>query len=260
MIAPPSSRNTLAGESFIENETEYILSLPYYYAEVFKAIAPRTFQKLIPINEGFGVASLTFRIQKPAVNEAKTIKWFIDHFKRIVIIAINKNIKSHFNNELDSCIALEYIYNFEKNEKTHYGKLFNTAKYNQNQKSVSGLIDGLFFIMRYSPYIGNIRDAYITYVPPYNKKYYLPRLLAIGLVKKANGASLGYNLKLIDARIKCEKPDFKEVPIDQKFSKWEEIYNTGVSFSEQIKNISLERPYGPMQNTLKVLAMNLCTD
>jgi hypothetical protein len=46
---PPSSRNTLQGESFEENETEYTLSLPSYYAEIFQELEPEVFAKMVEV-------------------------------------------------------------------------------------------------------------------------------------------------------------------------------------------------------------------
>jgi len=100
---PPSSRNTLQGESFEENETEYILSLPPYYAEIFQKLESEVFAKMTEVPpQVFMQVNKVYRLAKPATQEATRIERFIKIHKQIVIIKINRNITGHFSNELDS--------------------------------------------------------------------------------------------------------------------------------------------------------------
>lgn len=161
---------------------------------------------------------------KPATQEAKRIERFIKIHKRVVIIKINRNITEHFSNELDSCTAIEYIFDFEKNDKTHYGKMFNRAKYNRHEPSIRGLISALSIIAKQLPYGQHLTDVFISYVPPYSgKPYYLPKILAHGVAATINSTGGRLKCHVLDTWLNVEKPEFKNLPIAEKYAKWEEL-------------------------------------
>lgn len=228
---PPSSRNTLQGESFEENVTEYILSLPPFYAEVFQELEPEAFAKMVEVpKQGFMQVNKVYKLAKPATQEVARIQRFIKIHKRIVIIKINRNITGHFSNELDSCTAIEYIYDFERKEKTYYGKLFNKAKYNQHQPSIRGLVSTLSMLAKQLPYGQHLTDVFLTYVPPYSgKPFYLPRTLVHSVAADINSAKGQLKCHVLDTWLNVEKPEFKDLPIADKFAKWEELYEGQVA-------------------------------
>lgn len=226
LSVPPSSRNTLQGESFEENETGYTLSLPPYYAEILQELEPEAYAKLteVPATGAFQFNRI-FSLAKPATQEVKRIERFIKIHKRVVIIKINRNITDHFSNELDSCTALEYIFDFEKNDKTHYGKMFNKAKYNRHEPSIRGLISALSIIAKQLPYGQHLTDIFISYVPPYSDKpYYLPKMLAHGVAAAINSADGRLKCHVLDTWLNVEKPEFKNLPIAEKYAKWDELF------------------------------------
>ncbi|MCK9239594.1 hypothetical protein [Desulfocurvus sp.] len=227
---PPSSRNTLQGESFEEFDDYYVLSLPHYYSEILEELEPGIFAKLTPLlNTGESSFNNVFHLKKPAIDEANRIQRFIKIHKRLVIIAINKNIAKHFKNELDSCTALEYIFDFEKKEKTYYGKMFNKAKYNHHDPSIRGLISALSIIVKQLPYGSRLKNVFISYVPPYSQKiFYLPRLLAHGVAAEINRAQGQLNCHVLDTWLTTEKPEFKNLQIDEKYTQWESLYKGSV--------------------------------
>lgn len=227
LSSPPSSRNTLKGESFEETETEYILSLPPYYAEVFHELEPEIFAKLVEVLPRDSMEfNRVYRLAKPATQEATRIERFIKIHKRVVIIRINRNITEHFSDELDSCTALEYIYDFEKKDKTHYGKMFNKAKYNRHEPSIRGLISALSIIAKQLPYGQHLTDVFISYVPPFfGKPYYLPKLLAQGVASTINSAGGRLKCHVLDTWLNVEKPEFKSLPVAEKYAKWEELFD-----------------------------------
>lgn len=229
LIQPPTSRNTLQGESFEESETGYTLSLPPYYAEVFKNIEPDVFSKLKPLEVGFQY-NKSFWLTKPSIDECKRIERFIKMHKRIVIISINKNISPHFTNELDSCTALEYIYNFDKQDKTHYGKMYNKAKYNQHEPSIKGLIDALSIVLRQLPYCTHVSEFFLTYVPPFSGKiFYLPKILVHGVASKINSSKDKLKCHVLDTWLNINKPEFKRLTIQEKYETWQDLYKSHVS-------------------------------
>lgn len=229
--SPPLSRNTLQGESFEENETEYILSLPSYYAEILQELEPGAFAKMVKVPQQiFWQLNNVYRLPKPALEEAQRIRRFINIHKRLVIISLNRNLREHFSTELDSCTALEYIYDFEKEDKTYYGKVFNTAKYYQQPQSIQQLISSLSLIAKQLPYGSHLKDVFISYVPPYSgKDFYLPKLLAHGVAGEINSVPGKMKCHILDSWLNIEKPEFKNMPIDEKFAKWQELYAGQIS-------------------------------
>lgn len=233
MQAPPISRNTLTNASFEENETQYTLSLPPYYAEVLKTVEPDLFSKLTPTPPSGAIQFMeTFHLTKPAPDEAKEIEKFIKIYKNIVILAINKHLTEHFADELNSCTALQYSRDFETRERTYFGKLFNKAKYNRHEPSTRGLISGLSLIIKQLPYTTHLEDVFISYVPPYvGKEFYLPKILAHAVAAEVNNSEGKLKCHVLDCSLGVDKPEFKTLPIAEKFEKWQELYKNQVSFS-----------------------------
>lgn len=244
---PPSSRNTLQHATFTKTGNGYELSLPSYYMDVFNTLHPQIVQKMVPKPSGLIVSPLvTALLPTPENHEITTIERFIKIFSRVVIINKNKHISPHFSNELNSCTALEFNYDFEKKARTYYGNRLWQAKYQNNIQAKQDLTTGLSIILKELPYFP-LQNCIVTYVPPcFTKAQYLPRDLVNGILTTI-GTNNSVTLHKLDSWITIEKPEVKKLSIDQKFGVWNELYNGQVAYNcttkEKLPVVIIEDSY-----------------
>ena len=153
-------------------------------------------------------------------------------FKQYVLIEINNNIETHFNKEMDFCIALDYNFN-EKMERTHYGKIEYRMKYKDDFTSfneISEALSDLFSYLPIYPKDKNTRKVVISSIPEKELKECFVNKLARRVAET-------HRLKYLPAYLNCDKKKLKNLPINEKISEWNRIYSdpNNVSLPEDIK-------------------------
>lgn len=227
---PPKSRQILDWSTFEEKENgDYFLNLPSFYAELFEYKHP-----IIIDNSKTGWRTsqsgktdyVFFETLTP--RDAQIIEKFIVDFKQLVVIGINKNIKPFFTNELDSCLALDYRFDFEKDQPTVIGDLEKKAKYDGSNFAKNQLIEKL------SKNISNLlldkddRAPILMYIPStISDPSPLTRYLAEGICADPNVQKLlSKNKPIMHSAIQGKKEKLKDKPLKEKIDIWNNIIDS----------------------------------
>lgn len=227
---PNSSRQVLDWSKFEQKENgSYSLNLLPFYAELFSYHHPYLMAKS---NTGWriaksGKAKFAF-FNTLSSGNIKIIEKFIADFKQLVVIGINKNIKPFFTNELDSCLALDYRFDFEKDQPTVIGDLEKKAKYDGSNFAKNQLIEKLSKNISNLPLDKGDRAPILMYIPTTISdpspltRYLAEGVYAIPTVQKL----LSKNNPIIHSVIHGEKEKMKDASIDEKIVAWEKLIDS----------------------------------
>jgi hypothetical protein len=269
---PPKSRNQLEWYKFEHRQGEsWFFCLPPYYAALFEEQESSLMQKS---NTGWrnsksGKAKFAFFKDLDA-NEVEQIQSFIEDYKRLLILGVNRNIRNHFENELDFCVALDY--NFQRDEtRTVIGHLEYLAKYRGSEDAIEELIALLTHAIQRIPCGGSLRRC-LSYVPPsLDKDFHLPEILAARLANRLGSFFFpSRDGPLVYPTLHTNKRSSKDLPVKQKIAEWgsiiqrravvlsrsvegytvyllDDLYQSGVtiwSFAKYLKSVGADAVYG----------------
>jgi len=179
-------------------------------------------------------------------SDRQRIQKFIDDYSRFVILGLNRNISSYFCDELETCLALDYIAESPKalhrDDRTPIGQLWHDYKYENNRKVLSDIVDQMIRGLRRLPGLNAERELFLSFVPPKpNKRHDLPRELANKLTDRLTGDdSLKVSGTIIEPTLVIDKPEFKELTCEKKIETWQSIYDCrGVRLSNPVTNRSV---------------------
>ncbi len=161
---------------------------------------------------------LWFPPEKLDDEDIEVIEDWREKFEHYVLLGLNRYIESHFSEELDFCMALDFNYSPEAQSRTIYGEAEYRLKYRQSRSNFKVLeaaledaIDDLPIPPEYEKLIC------VTSVPSDPNKCNVAKKLA-----KAVAGAKGY--EYIEAELLCDKGALKELPVQDKIAEWEKLY------------------------------------
>lgn len=154
------------------------------------------------------------------------INWCDEVTKNVLWLKLNKKFSEYFYDELDYCIASDFNYNFEGG-RTEIGEAEYQLKYNgsnlsNNDKRVlyEFITSKMLNNFKYIP-INSPLDWCVSPMPANESgKSKIAWKIAEEIGRQKN-------LPLIEPIIKCNKPQMKTLPIDEKINVWDKIYCDG---------------------------------
>ncbi|MCM1261658.1 MAG: phosphoribosyltransferase [Butyrivibrio sp.] len=156
------------------------------------------------------------------------MNWCIGVTQDVLWLYLNKNISPYFDDELDYCIASDFNFDLVYgNGRTEIGKAEYELKYNisnlsrsERAKYADIIINKMMDNCKYIP-INNRDDWYLSPMPASESgKGKLAWLLADEIAHRMG-------ISFINAELKCDKPQMKQLSIADKVTVWREIYYNG---------------------------------
>ena len=240
MIEKPSNnRSRLDWHATEHNGNNFTVVLPVYYAKLFSCIYPNIVDESVN-GWKFSKSGKTKIISFNRIDSDSKdiIEDFIISFKQYILINLNKNIFELFSDELDYCIALDFTYEkgLSGNKHTPTGHFVYRAKNCQDDLAIDTLSTNLFSAFGLYPKPEGFEQAAFTSIPTYNKKYDLPSILCEKVIEKLNSKGL-IRASLLESKLICKKPEYKNLSFEKKVQVWDELYNSGcVELSTSIKD------------------------
>lgn len=164
------------------------------------------------------------------------MEWCDAAIHNVLWLELNKNICQYFSNELDYCIASDFNYIYG-NGRTEMGEAEYQLKYNIGNISKDVRKEYANYIMnkmldncKYIPIV-DLQDWYISPMPATES----------GKMKMAwyMAEAIARNLKIpfVDAMLICEKPQMKELSVENKILIWDNIYqNNKIRINRDIRD------------------------
>ena len=161
--------------------------------------------------------------------------WCFGATQDVLWLYLNKNISEYFDDELDFCIASDFNFVYG-NGRTEIGEAEYQLKYNVSSLSQSEqakyadiIINKMMDNCKYIP-IGNKANWYLSPMPALESgKEKLAWLLADEIAHRMG-------ISFINARLKCNKPQMKQLSIEEKIETWREIYyNDNVKIDRNVR-------------------------
>lgn len=154
------------------------------------------------------------------------MNWCDSVTQDVLWLHLNKNIEQYFDDELDFCIALDFNFVYG-NGRTEMGEAEYQLKYNsaniiqeEREKYANVIMDKMMDNCKYIPIV-NKKNWYISPLPATESgKDKLAWILA-------DEMSNYLGISFIDVTLACDKPQMKQLSIEDKIETWEEIYNNG---------------------------------
>lgn len=154
------------------------------------------------------------------------MKWCDCVTQEVLWLNLNKNIERYFDDELDFCIASDFNFVYG-NGRTEIGEAEYQLKYNsahisqaERQEYANVIMDKMMDNCKYIP-MGNKNNWCLSPLPSTESgKEKLAWILA-------DEMSNYLGVSFIDATLAYDKPQMKQLSIEDKIETWEEIYNNG---------------------------------
>lgn len=166
------------------------------------------------------------------------LKWCDEATKEVIWLGLNKNIREYFSNELDFCLAVDFNY-FYGNGRTEIGEVEYQLKYNvgnldetERKRNEDVVIKKMVESCRYIPL--NKSDWCVSPMPTTAEGQ---SKLAWTMAEKV---ARQLELPFINSVLKYEKPQMKQLSVEEKIETWNEIYYNGnVEITDEIneKNV-----------------------
>lgn len=163
------------------------------------------------------------------------LEWCEHITNDVLWVYLSKNISQYFSDELDFCIALDFNFVYG-NGRTEIGEAEYQLKYNSQNitdEEIAGYVDvllgGMLHGCEYLP-IGSKREWFVAPMPSTSEgKAKLAWLLAEEMAEQLK-------TPFLDASLNCNKPQMKELSVEEKIEVWESIYQRGdVELSNDIQ-------------------------
>ena len=149
------------------------------------------------------------------------IETWREKYQQYVLLGLNPHIESHFNTELDFCMALDFNFDPAADRRTMYGEAEFQLKYRDSRPHMQVLKHALCDAIRDLPIPSEYRDSIVvSYIPTAPDVCSVPRKLASEVADED-----GYDL--IDATLNCPKAGLKGVSVADKIPIWQELYDGG---------------------------------
>ncbi len=165
-------------------------------------------------------------LQNLLQDEVDKINDFIYDYSHLITIGRSDNVAWHFSGELDFCIAIDHTFKSGvRGARTEISELKHQAKYNKKLELTPKIVRLMLpAFRRIMNVIGE--PISVTYLPPvHGSDYYLPELLAKGLYNLYSTSQQDFDIKLVNARLKSRKPQFKDLSFGSKVRKCGKIYS-----------------------------------
>lgn len=170
--------------------------------------------------------------------ELEEMKKWADHANDHIWLGLNKNtIKCFTGDELEYCLAADWNYDLDKEERTDVGEAEYQLKYQYPKGLVSKLEGKAYATMLLNsiwdcvcclPF--EMRNFVVTTIPAVNSKQNkLPWFLAKRVSEMLSS-------RFVSATLKQDKPPMKDQSIENKIQVWRRIYDSVdiVSLSQEI--------------------------
>ena len=148
-------------------------------------------------------------------------KEWCERFSTYVLLGLNPNIESHFSDELDFCMALDFNYNPSSEKRTVFGEAEYQLKFKGSRQHLQVLGHAMLDAIADLPIPEQHRDSYcVTCIPAPPGQMTVARQIATGIAKRLKR-------EFIDAQLNCPKTALKGLPVDKKIPIWKDLYNRG---------------------------------
>jgi hypothetical protein len=233
---PPEIRSFLRFGRFQKAYSgDWLLTLPPFYADLFEEQEAELYERCIgwrQSNKSFMMYTYFKGIDE---EDIQRIQEFRDDYGSYMLIGRTDWIESHFDEELDVCIALDKNYK-SLTERTEIGELEYLAKWNRSEEAFSELTDYLLSAMDCASRFRATEQACLSYIP-FNpeKAFDLPCELTKRLVRELQSEFWGGSEPILHPVLRIPKPSMKDVSLEQKFDYWKKIVdNHGIVISQNI--------------------------
>jgi len=237
---PRWSRNTLKWHMLekIKADTWVLNLLPPYYGSLFAEQEPGIMSHCTTgwRDSKSGKSRWAF-FHDLTQQHLDRIERFIADYEHYVILDLNKNTKSFFADELDSCLAIDYNFSEARHgDRTEIGLLVYHAKWKRSIVAAEELVGHLTRAIGRVPTGGFDGPCCLSFVPPGpHKKYDLPRVLVNLLAQqKSVAACLQPEQPLVQPTMTVGKPAFKDLSCEEKITHWEKLLRCGVELSGDV--------------------------
>lgn len=226
--APNATRGRLTWSKISQDEGNWCLNLPPYYADVFTEQAPAIMSKS---NTGWresksGITRYAYFIGLSEEDLAE-IERFRDDYKQYPILGINEHLEPYFNTELDCCLALDFNFDHPGGTRTQVGEYERLAKHKKNTQAINYLIEGMTSALSRIPGLpSSSTPRCVTFVPPRNSnptEFYLPMIIAEGVVFSLDNAIFHNDNPIVISWCKESREPMKGLPLSQKLKAWSDI-------------------------------------
>lgn len=166
----------------------------------------------------------------------KFMEWCDAAIHNVLWLELNKNICEFFCSELDYCIASDFniIYGDGRTEmgEAEYQLKYNSDNISKNEqkKYADYIMNKMLDNCKYIP-ISNLQDWYISPMPATES----------GKMKiawsMAEAIARNLMISFVDATLRCEKPQMKQLSVENKILIWDNIYrNNKVIIDRNVQN------------------------
>ena len=155
------------------------------------------------------------------------MNWCDEITQDVIWLNLNKNIEKYFIEELDFCIASDFNFIYG-NGRTEIGEAEYQLKYNFGNLTTEAADD--YFNLLFGKMMDNCK-----YIPIGNKNnWYISPMPALESGKEkiawllADEMAYQMDISFINAELKCDKPQMKQLSIADKIATWQKIYYNGM--------------------------------
>jgi predicted amidophosphoribosyltransferase len=242
-LRPPSSRCQLTWKVFDQGaDGSWKLVLPRYYAGLFEVSFPSLVKKA---RAGFRDSS-TGKTRIATFSDldeqgVRRIQGFLEWYGRAVCVSTNEHLESHFADELDFCLALDFTRPSPDQDRTPIGEWEYQAKYHQDEAALAGLAKELCQAARWLPPSRMPQPRLLTYVPSDpDREFYLPAELVEAIRQDMPAAFWGVEDPLVIPTLTVDKESAKDLTVAEKIAQWEEIVQAkGIRLSRSVRGCSV---------------------
>ncbi len=239
----PRTRNRLEWSRLTHNDNGgWDLTLPDLYARLFERMEPLLMQKCSGgWRDTADYSGLQAHFVDLSDNDLVTARRFLSDFGRFIILGRGRHLQSHFTDELDCCVALDY--NAEspselaQHRRTPIGQLEYRAKYEQSERAVAVIAEHMTALYKRIGGVVPSTPYYLTYIPSaVQKQFDLPRELAHALAKRLSACQgKATPPRLLRPKLVGGKPPLKELPLVDKIACWRSLQQSGaISLSDSV--------------------------
>lgn len=142
-----------------------------------------------------------------------------DRFEHYVLIGLNKYIATHFSNELDFCLALDFNYDAKAEKRTLYGEAEYQLKYQHSRPHLNVLRAALKEAFSDLPIPAEEEDnnIVVSCVPSNPEMKSVAKSLAAGVAS-------ALDMDFLQSDLLCEKREMKGLSVEEKIPEWQDLF------------------------------------
>ncbi|MCK4372764.1 MAG: hypothetical protein KAW61_06430, partial [candidate division Zixibacteria bacterium] len=166
-------------------------------------------------------------------SEVETVRRFLSDFRQYVILGLTSRLRSHFSDELDWCLALDYNAEspeeMSQHKRTPIGQLEYRAKYEESQRAVAILAEQMAGLFERVKHTIPSKPLCLSYIPSASHKQFdLPRELVRSLTRKLGATGVNRaSPMVVHPKLTADKPNLKELPLSDKIASWRSLQESG---------------------------------